>query len=147
MFCIAPDLIFLLCASCPLVGGLKSPWREEYREPRHLPWVQSHTLPDPPQTAGQMPETPVSLRPFARSPSPPFDHQGPGEKTHLTTPSPQKERLQPWDSPPRNIKRGSWRDRRTATLEEEFQQLELGNDGAAHKFSSLKMYPVGLLLT
>ncbi|KAL8175641.1 UNVERIFIED_CONTAM: hypothetical protein K2H54_001633 [Gekko kuhli] len=79
----------------------------------------------------------MSLTPLARSPSPPLDHQELIEKTQLTSPSLRKEWLQPWDSAPLSTKGGSWRDWRTATLEQELQQLELELvlDSLAHPFS------------
>ncbi|XP_015284435.1 PREDICTED: mitogen-activated protein kinase kinase kinase 14 [Gekko japonicus] len=121
----AAELRVKACAALEQVGGLKSPWGGERREPRHPPWAPSPTFPDHPQTAGPVPETPVSLTPFARSPGPPLNPQGLLEKTQFTSSSPRKEWLQPWDSAPLGTKRGSWRDWRDATLEQEFQQLEL----------------------
>nr|XP_056720690.1 mitogen-activated protein kinase kinase kinase 14 [Euleptes europaea] len=133
----AAELRVKACVALEQVGGLKSPWRGEYREPRHLPWAQGPSLPDHPQAAGLTPKTSGSPQPFARSPSSPLYHQEPAEKTPSTSLSPHKEWSQPWDSTAVSIKRGNWRDWQTATLEQEFQQLELELvlNSLAHPFS------------
>uniref|UniRef100_A0ACB8EVC7 Uncharacterized protein n=1 Tax=Sphaerodactylus townsendi TaxID=933632 RepID=A0ACB8EVC7_9SAUR len=124
-------------AALEQVGGLKTPWRGEYREPRRLPGAESCSLPDPPHTVGLTPESPRSPRPFARSPSPPRDPRRPAEKTPSTPLNPHKEWSQPWDSAPACIRQGTWQDWRTAALEQELQQLELELvlNSLAHPFS------------
>ncbi|XP_054848242.1 mitogen-activated protein kinase kinase kinase 14 [Eublepharis macularius] len=129
----AAELRMKAAVALEQVGGLKSPWRGEYREPRHLQWAQGHSLPAHPQTAGLTPEMPLSSKLFDRRPSSPPYHQGLVEKTL----SPCKEGLQPQHSTPLHIKRGGWRVWQTATLEKEFQQLELELvlNSLAHPFS------------
>ncbi|XP_020653659.3 mitogen-activated protein kinase kinase kinase 14 isoform X1 [Pogona vitticeps] len=107
------------------VGGLTSPWRGEYREPRCLQVAQETSRPEP---LLQEVEPPPSLKPLARSPGPPLPPQGWTERTQLTHPSMCKKLLWPYDSlqpsilTPLNSKKGSLTE--WTTLEHDLQQLE-----------------------
>ncbi|KAJ7313497.1 hypothetical protein JRQ81_004919 [Phrynocephalus forsythii] len=107
------------------VGGLASPWRGEYREPRCLQLTQESSRPEP---LLQEVEPPPSLKPLARSPGPPLPSQAWTERTQSTHPSMGKKLLWPYDSLQPSVltlgnsKKGSlteWRN-----LEQDLQQLE-----------------------
>lgn len=129
-----------VCPFVSIVGGLKSSWKGEYREPRCLQLTQGSSLSEPPfLLSWPLPEPPASPRPLIRSPSPSFPCQGP---TGRTQPSMAGEECQ-WlchslQSSPFSPKNGSRADLRHATFDYELQQLEFGKDETAHWVSRLQ---------
>ncbi|XP_003222577.2 mitogen-activated protein kinase kinase kinase 14 [Anolis carolinensis] len=109
------------------VGGLKSPWRSEYREPRCLQMVKEISLPEPPLPAL---EPPSSMKPLIRSLSSPLPSQAPMERSPCVHPSACRKLLWPYDSlqpplpAPLSTKKSSFVEWKTATLEHDLQQLE-----------------------
>nr|XP_034991369.1 mitogen-activated protein kinase kinase kinase 14 isoform X2 [Zootoca vivipara] len=116
----AAELRVKACAALEKVGGLRSPWRGEYRQPRSLQLAPEPSLPDPPLPIPEPPE----------SHTPPLPRQGLAEKAQFIPLSTCKELMQPCDSlqpcfpSPLNAKRGSLTDWRTTSFELELQQLE-----------------------
>ncbi|KAJ6633945.1 hypothetical protein lerEdw1_014236 [Lerista edwardsae] len=125
----AAELRAKACMALEQVGGLKSPWKGEYREPRCLQLIQGTSLPEPPFLLSRpLPEPPASPQPLMRSSSPSFPCQGPtgrtrpsmdGEECQWLCHSLQSSLLAPF-SP----ESGSRADLRHATFEYELQQLE-----------------------
>ncbi|XP_061448173.1 mitogen-activated protein kinase kinase kinase 14 [Rhineura floridana] len=123
----AAELRMKACTALEKVGGLKSPWRGEYREPRSLQLAQETSLPEPPLSIF---EPPGSLSLLTRSRTPPLPCQGPTERVQFIHPSTCKElmrlcdALQPSSLAPLSTKRGSLTDWGTTSFEHELQQLE-----------------------
>uniref|UniRef100_A0A8D0H1B6 Mitogen-activated protein kinase kinase kinase 14 n=1 Tax=Sphenodon punctatus TaxID=8508 RepID=A0A8D0H1B6_SPHPU len=109
------------------VGGVKSPWRGEYREPKHFCLNQDSNHPS--STVSPNPETSASLELadtapclVPDSPLPSLDRT---EKTELIPHSVHKGHLLPSSPPPFPTKVSSSTDRRMTFSEHEFQQLEI----------------------
>lgn len=128
---------------CLIVGGLKSPWKGEYREPRCLQMIQGTSLPESPLPPSRpMPESPASLQPLTRSPSPPLPCQDlTGSNMQLSLNGKECQgscnSLQPTILAPHSPQSGIWVDLRNATFEHELQQLEFGKDETLHRVSVL----------
>ncbi|KAH0626940.1 hypothetical protein JD844_002247 [Phrynosoma platyrhinos] len=110
-----------------IVGGLKSPWRGEYREPRCLQMVQETNFPGPPLPAL---DPPGSMKPLVRSPSASLPLQALMERSQFVHPNAYRELLWPFDSlqpcfpAPLSTKKGSFMEWKTTNLEHDLQQLE-----------------------
>ncbi|XP_053121057.1 mitogen-activated protein kinase kinase kinase 14 [Hemicordylus capensis] len=127
----AAELRMKACTALEQVGGLKSPWRGEYQEPRCLHSTQQTSLTEPSSSISRpVPEPPASPEPLAKSSSPPFPCQSLWERTPLIHPNVCKElpasydSLQPSFLSPLSNRRDSWTDWRSDTFEQELQQLE-----------------------
>ncbi|XP_066484376.1 mitogen-activated protein kinase kinase kinase 14 [Tiliqua scincoides] len=126
----ATDLRLKVCEALEQVGGLKSPWKGEYREPRCLQMIQGTSLPESPLPPSRpMPESPASLQPLTRSPSPPLPCQDPtGSNMQLSLNGKECQgscnSLQPTILAPLSPQSSIWVDLRNATFEHELQQLE-----------------------
>ncbi|XP_026904776.2 mitogen-activated protein kinase kinase kinase 14 [Acinonyx jubatus] len=125
------------------VGGLRSPWRGEYKEPRHPPPHQAH----PPPSQGHSPRTPQAqlreLSPGAPGPQPTEDTTGGAPKLQPPLPpeppernkSPSlnwgKEESGTWEPLPLSsldpapAKNPSSAERKATFPEQELQQLEI----------------------
>lgn len=129
------DNVCLLFVS--VVGGVTSPWRGEYREPRHLSLNKENN----PQTSLSPTASPVSesasdpklpgkvscASPIL--PAPPSPEQR--EELERTPWNPCKEFPETWDPPPLSstplpLKSCSHVERATTISEQELQQLEIG---------------------
>ncbi|XP_070250147.1 mitogen-activated protein kinase kinase kinase 14 isoform X2 [Myotis yumanensis] len=75
------------------VGGLKSPWRGEYKEPRHLPpALQGHPPPHPAHSHQTLQAQPEELSPGAPGPQPAEDTTGGAPKLQPPLPPDPPER-------------------------------------------------------
>lgn len=127
---------------CFLVGGLRSPWRGEYKEPRHPPPGQGHSH--------QTPQAqPRELSPGAPGPQPTEDTTGGAPKLQPPLPPEPPERNKSpslnwgkdesgtWDPLPLSsldpapAKNPSSAERKATFPEQELQQLEIGMGGPA----------------
>lgn len=125
------------------VGGLRSPWRGDYKEPRHPPPLQAHPPPrqaHPHQTPGA---PPGELSPGAPEPQPAEDATGgapklqpppppePPERNKSPSPHWGKEESGPWDPLPLSsldpapARNPSSPERKPTFPEQELQQLEI----------------------
>uniref|UniRef100_A0A8D1TWR6 Mitogen-activated protein kinase kinase kinase 14 n=1 Tax=Sus scrofa TaxID=9823 RepID=A0A8D1TWR6_PIG len=125
------------------VGGLRSPWRGDYKEPRHSPPLQAHPPPrqaHPHQTPGA---PPGELSPGAPGPQPAEDATGgapklqpppppePPERNKSPSPHWGKEESGPWDPLPLSsldpapARNPSSPERKPTFPEQELQQLEI----------------------
>lgn len=138
-----------MCALCFVVGGLRSPWRGEYKEPRHPPPLQAH----PPSSQGHPHQTlrapPVELSPGELSPGDPGPQpaeDAAGGAPKLQPPPPPeppeqnkspslhwgKEESRTWEPlalsslDPAPAKNSSSPERKATFPEQELQQLEIG---------------------
>uniref|UniRef100_A0A8D2C3F2 Protein kinase domain-containing protein n=1 Tax=Sus scrofa TaxID=9823 RepID=A0A8D2C3F2_PIG len=128
---------------CFVVGGLRSPWRGDYKEPRHPPPLQAHPPPrqaHPHQTPGA---PPGELSPGAPGPQPAEDATGgapklqpppppePPERNKSPSPHWGKEESGPWDPLPLSsldpapARNPSSPERKPTFPEQELQQLEI----------------------
>ncbi|XP_061872801.1 mitogen-activated protein kinase kinase kinase 14-like isoform X2 [Colius striatus] len=116
------------------VGGVTSPWKGEYREPRHLSLNKDHPRTSLSPTAGPVCETgsdpKLSVKVSGTSPALP---PPPPEQTEEMEGSPWKvckELSETWDPPPLSstplpLKSCSHVERATTISEQELQQLEI----------------------
>lgn len=120
-----------------VVGGVTSPWRGEYREPRHLslnkennPQTSLSPTASPVSETGSDPKLPVKVSctsPVLPVPSSPEER----EEVERTPGNPCKEFPETWDPPPLSstplpLKSCSHMERATTISEQELQQLEIG---------------------
>lgn len=126
------------------VGGLKSPWRGEYKEPRHLPpALQAHPPPHPAHSHPTLPAQPGELSPAAPGPQPAEDTTGgapklqpplppdPPERNKCPSLNWGKEESGMWEPLPLSsldpapVKNPSSPERKATFPEQELQQLEI----------------------
>lgn len=132
----------ITCALCFVVGGLKSPWRGEYKEPRHPPPRPTHSY----QTLSVQPS---ELSPGALGPQPADDTAGgapklqpplppdPPERNKYPSLNWGKEESGTWEPLPLSsldpapTRNPSSPERKATFPEQELQQLEIGTSAAA----------------
>lgn len=131
------------CTLCFVVGGLKSPWRGEYKEPRHPP------PPSPAHSHQTLHGQPRAFSPEALGPQPADDTTGgapklqpplppdPPERNKCPSLNWGKEESGTWEplplssldmAPAKNL---SSPERKATFPEQELQQLEIGTGTAA----------------
>lgn len=130
---------------CLAVGGLKSPWRGEYKEPRHLPpALQAHPPPHPAPSHQPLPAQPGEPSPGTPGPQPAEDTTGgapkpqpplppdPPERNKCPSLNWGKEESGMWEPLPLSsldpapTKSPSSPERKATFPEQELQQLEIG---------------------
>ncbi|XP_063156617.1 mitogen-activated protein kinase kinase kinase 14 [Candoia aspera] len=115
------------CTALQQVGGLKSSWSGEYREPRRLQLTQKTSFPE---LLLPVPEPLGSPKLLCRSPSPPLPCQDLTERKLLIHPDMCKKLLPPCDSllpsflTPPSTRKGSMTEWRTPSIDHDLQQLE-----------------------
>ena len=132
------------CALCFVVGGLRSPWRGEYKEPRHPPPLQAHPLPSQGHPHQTLCAPPGELSAGAPGLQPAKDAAGGAPKLQPPPPpdppeqimSPSlhwgKEESGTWDPLPLSsldpapARNPSSPERKATFPEQELQQLEIG---------------------
>ncbi|XP_054448944.1 mitogen-activated protein kinase kinase kinase 14 [Pteronotus mesoamericanus] len=125
------------------VGGLKSPWRGEYKEPRHPPSHQVHPPPSPAHPHQTLPALPRELSPGTLGPQPAEDTPGgapklqpplppdPPERNKCPSLNWGKEESGMWEPLPLSsldpapTKNPSSPERKATFPEQELQQLEI----------------------
>ncbi|NXL85930.1 M3K14 kinase, partial [Alectura lathami] len=116
------------------VGGVTSPWRGEYREPRHLSLNREHnpqtSLPPAVSPVSETPDPKLAAKVSCASPVPPPPPLEPAEEVGGTHWNVCKELSRLWDPPPLSstplpLKSCSHVERATTISEQELQQLEI----------------------
>lgn len=132
---------------CFVVGGLRSPWRGEYKEPRHPPPLAAHAPPSPGPSHRTPHAQPRELSPGDRGPQPTEDTTGgapqlqpplppePPERNKSPSLTWGKEESGTWEPLPLSsldpapTKHPSSAERKAPLPEQELQQLEIGTGG------------------
>ncbi|XP_037018025.2 mitogen-activated protein kinase kinase kinase 14 [Artibeus jamaicensis] len=125
------------------VGGLKSPWRGDYKEPRRLPSHHAHPPPSPAHSHQALPAQPRELPPGPWEPQPAEDTKGgapklqpplppdPPERNKCPSLNWGKEESGTWEPLPLSslepapARNPSSPERRATFPEQELQQLEI----------------------
>ncbi|KAM3821381.1 mitogen-activated protein kinase kinase kinase 14 [Vipera latastei] len=115
------------CTALKQVGGVKSSWNGEYREPRSLRLAQKAILPE---LLLSIPELPDSQKVLSRSPRPSLPCHDLIERKQLIHPDLCKELLPPCDSllssflAPINTRKYNMTEWGTPSIDHDLQQLE-----------------------
>lgn len=123
---------------CFAVGGVTSPWRGEYREPRRLVLHQENnpqtSLPPAVSPASATPDPEPAARGCCAGPAPPLALER-AQQREGTRWNASRELSRIWDPPPLSstplpLKSCSHTERATTISEQELQQLEIGMEHA-----------------